>query len=601
MIRKLHKVAALLLMLLLLGAAAVPATAATLGEDMTFGHISEYKDFYEQYQHAADAVAKGIYDLQTNIDISDDRVPIGDAEKLYTIVSHTHPELFYASPFYSYSYYSSGGTRYIYSLNLHWGKALYDETGNYIIENNKPKEELYTDEQVLAMREEFRARAQWYLDMVDEGMSDFDKALILHDALALNSYYLLQGETYDLMVNGMGKCYGYSECYSYLLAQVGINSEIVESEAMYHQWNKVEIDGVYYHVDVTHDDPLPDKPGFAEHTYFLLSDAAIQADGTNPHYGYESDFPSDDTRYDGKSYHRYNTQLCYAGNTLYAVDNTGKQLVTYDVDTDTAETVQAFPYKYWTVKDHEGYAYSGMFMALQEQDGFLYMNTENKVMAYDTETGEMYDFAQNTFDKKFYGLRIIDGKVYAALAESPNETGALELVGDCLPRIDPLHDYVVAGSHADIFGTQWDALNDDNLMYEDGGVYTKTYRVDKAYAYVQLKVVRDSAEWFGDEDGKSIDFNLTGAGTFTVTFDPQTLTASVSGDIVEKEPPSEIVPGDFNGDGALTINDVTLLQRHLAEFEALTEEQLLLADSNDDGRINVDDVTAMQRILAETA
>ena len=46
---------------------------------------------------------------------------------------------------------------------------------------------------------------------------------------------------------------------------------------------------------------------------------------------------------------------------------------------------------------------------------------------------------------------------------------------------------------------------------------------------------------------------------------------------------------------------MTLLQRHLAEFEALTEAQLAYADVDGDGKINVHDVTQLQRILAEMA
>ena len=503
MTKKLCKAAALLLTLtLLLGAFALPAQAATLGEDMTFGKISEYKDFYEQHRHAADTVAKGIYDLETQINIADDRIAPEDLPMLYTVVTHTHPELFYTSMLYSYSYYTENSTSYVYALHVHWAKTIYDENGNYIIENGLPKEETFTDEQVLAMRGEFRARAQWYLDLVDDSMSDFDKALVLHDALILNSHYLLQGETYDLLVNGRGKCYGYSEAYAYLLAQVGVNSEIVESEEMFHQWNKVEIDGVYYNVDVTHDDPLPDKPGMAEHTYFLLSDAAIQADEASPHVGYVSDFPSDDTRYDNKSYHRLNTQLIPAGGRYYAVDNTqaGRELLLYDVQTDETESVYSFADAYWNVKEYLGYVYPDMYMALQEQDGYLYMNTADKVLAYDTVNGEMTDFAPNTFDKSFYGLRITDGSVYAALADSPNETGTLVSVGACLPRVSPVR-----------------------------------------------------------------------------------------------------VNGDLNNDGSLSVDDVTLLQRHLAEFEALTEAQLAYADVDGDGKINVHDVTQLQRILAEMA
>ena len=98
--------------------------------------------------------------------------------------------------------------------------------------------------------------------------------------------------------------------------------------------------------------------------------------------------------------------------------------------------------------------------------------------------------------------------------------------------------FLVAGSEADIFGTGWDPANHDNDMTPDAdGIYTKTYTVDKAYSAVQLKAVKNESDWFGDETGNNVTFNLTGAGTFTVTAAPSDgefeYVVSVSGDIVE--------------------------------------------------------------------
>ena len=55
---------------------------------------------------------------------------------------------------------------------------------------------------------------------------------------------------------------------------------------------------------------------------------------------------------------------------------------------------------------------------------------------------------------------------------------------------------------------------------------------------------------------------------------------------------------DVNMDGAYTIDDATKLQRALAEFETLSDNQMIAADVNGDGRVNVSDVTALQRYLA---
>ena len=57
--------------------------------------------------------------------------------------------------------------------------------------------------------------------------------------------------------------------------------------------------------------------------------------------------------------------------------------------------------------------------------------------------------------------------------------------------------------------------------------------------------------------------------------------------------------GDTDLDGHITINDVTSIQRHLAEMHIFTDEQLALADTNGDGEININDATHLQKYLAE--
>ena len=57
--------------------------------------------------------------------------------------------------------------------------------------------------------------------------------------------------------------------------------------------------------------------------------------------------------------------------------------------------------------------------------------------------------------------------------------------------------------------------------------------------------------------------------------------------------------GDTDQNGKLTVNDVTVLQRHLVEFEILSGNALKAADTNGDGRVTIDDATLLQLYLAE--
>ena len=75
----------------------------------------------------------------------------------------------------------------------------------------------------------------------------------------------------------------------------------------------------------------------------------------------------------------------------------------------------------------------------------------------------------------------------------------------------------------------------------------------------------------------------------------------------EQEPPQPLI-GDVNGDGEVTVNDATLLQRYLAEYTNkdgsplidLTDDEVFVrTDANADGAVDVRDVTAIQRIIGE--
>ena len=61
----------------------------------------------------------------------------------------------------------------------------------------------------------------------------------------------------------------------------------------------------------------------------------------------------------------------------------------------------------------------------------------------------------------------------------------------------------------------------------------------------------------------------------------------------------EVMLGDADGDGVVNINDVTAIQRHVAEFKALDDLQAKAADVNGDGSVTIEDATILQQYLAE--
>lgn len=57
--------------------------------------------------------------------------------------------------------------------------------------------------------------------------------------------------------------------------------------------------------------------------------------------------------------------------------------------------------------------------------------------------------------------------------------------------------------------------------------------------------------------------------------------------------------GDADGDGIISINDVTAIQRHLAGMEEIIRQNLKAADADSSGAADISDATLIQRRLAE--
>ena len=131
------------------------------------------------------------------------------------------------------------------------------------------------------MYREMKQEAARILDAAPKTGSDYEKALFVHDYLVEHTVYDLEGYLHDdrliytaygALVNHAAVCNGYAAAYQYLLRELGVNCmfasgtvrESARSELAKkyiggdggHSWNCVELDGKYYWVDVTWDDPL---------------------------------------------------------------------------------------------------------------------------------------------------------------------------------------------------------------------------------------------------------------------------------------------------------------------------------------------------------
>ncbi len=111
--------------------------------------------------------------------------------------------------------------------------------------------------------------------------SDYDKALWLHDWLTHNADYdesLTVHEAKGVLIDGSGVCESYALAYLMLMDEINIPVLYTTGYAGgdLHAWNLIQLDGEWYHVDVTWDDPM--GGGNEGYGYFGLSDDLMKRD-----------------------------------------------------------------------------------------------------------------------------------------------------------------------------------------------------------------------------------------------------------------------------------------------------------------------------------
>lgn len=73
-----------------------------------------------------------------------------------------------------------------------------------------------------------------------------------------------------------------------------------------------------------------------------------------------------------------------------------------------------------------------------------------------------------------------------------------------------------------------------------------------------------------------------------------------TGAIVEipgEEPFTVVVKGDINGDGQISVTDLSKIKLHIVELEILQEPYKTAADVNEDGKLTITDVSKMKQVI----
>lgn len=221
---------------------------------------------------------------------------------------------------------------------VHWGSTSYTTVKDSEDIKRVTSFSLHyrVDEAVLATYQaDLDAAVSWLAAQVDPAASTYDKALAVYDWLINNVTYnheVADSDNSDsiartplgALVYADAVCSGYACAYQLVLEALGIPCSCVNSTEMNHTWNVVNIDGTYYHADITWDDGDDDRGPL--HFYFLVSEQTIARD----HYGWDLqvDAPAD---LDRPNVIRYSPSFCTLADAMRDVVYNGYTGVMVDV------------------------------------------------------------------------------------------------------------------------------------------------------------------------------------------------------------------------------------------------------------------------------
>ncbi len=232
-------------------------------------------------------------------------------------------------------------------------------------------------------------------EKVNPNWTDLQKVLFINDQLALGFSYDTSYTNYDVysfLKDKKGVCEAYSLFMMAVLSRLNIPCSYVKSDSINHMWNIVQLDGAWYHLDATWNDPMPDRPGYARHVFFLLSTDAMKSAEGGEHYEkddwvFGENILCDSTKYDSYFWRSSVSPFVSvpAFNQWFYLDADGLNL--WDGLSDTPTNILSFAnlfHSWYPNYKFQGYTgTSGLFLHGDK----LYFNTAFNLLSYDLNLG----------------------------------------------------------------------------------------------------------------------------------------------------------------------------------------------------------------------
>ena len=341
---------------------------------------------------------------------------------------NNHPELFAVNLYSSYYYMNSSG------------KVTRLEMGYYTGYNYNA----------------FYAAVDEAMSLLDDSMSDLEKAAVLHDYVVLNCAYDYDSyervmanpaynpprdifNAYGVLVNELAVCQGYALAYKLLCNEAGITCHMVTSNNLNHAWNLIRLpdeDGMYqyYQVDTTWDDPRmsyagEDVPGQVIHDYMFISEVLMEEDhlvsGASKDWrvsegGSVGTQEATDNCYDSYYWRDADSALVFKGAYCYYIDESGSENTIRKRNRATGAETTLLDFgtvaSGWSAGASSSAVFSGLFM----EGSRLYFNLGDKLYSIGMNGGEYRAETEglNNSSGSVYGMYLKDGRINYVLANS---------------------------------------------------------------------------------------------------------------------------------------------------------------------------------------
>lgn len=386
----------------------------------------------ETLAQAKQALLEGMKNFKEEIDIRSCGISSDELGDLYVGLAYEHPELFYVKTQWGWSIAYEGSTKVLsvfpsYSID---GK---------VIPKGKITEYM---PQIQQQQAELTQKVEEITAQIGENWTPLQKALYLHDYIATHGQYDTiskvdvqnkiderRRDAYGMLIDGIGVCQGYTLAYRLLLKEVGIDSGTVTSDSMNHVWNLIQIDGNWYHVDVTWDDPTEDRIGQSQHVYFCLSEDKLKDTNNGAHnapdFKYSLNVKTDDKTFD--NYYWANVDSAFVplnGKWYYLLYQSG---LMQTEDPKQAGSLKKPINTVWHVWMNGSSYWPGLYSGLSRYNDELIYNTTDTVYRYDpkskTEQKVVYSLtAAERSEGYIYGT-VVDGNVLRyAVQQDPDHS-----------------------------------------------------------------------------------------------------------------------------------------------------------------------------------